>query len=1410
MGLNFRRFFEGAALIGASFIPGLGQTVRGILLATGLGRTAQGIEPEVEGVRVTPGAGALLQSANTLNHLKLIYGEARVSGAIAFLDTRNVRGMDDEDADNTGFSSTGDNARADMVICYALGNRIKRSGESGFAFVGNLFPGANPPPGFVNPEEAGILAIGDTFFDDRLVWTAKKRVFIGAVVVGFVQIGVDPLIDPLNEYLGTLSQEADPYLLDPNGNGQPLEDRWRWAHAESEWTVDHKGALVVYHVLGLRWNRNLLSAIPNVSAVLRGRRVRLLNPVEGALATWAWSTNPAECLMDYMLDEHSGAAALLDEIREPWFRTAARYCDDLVPDLDGTLNQRFTLNGAIDPGRGVKPNLADMLSTFGGILDWSMGRWYLRYLDPAAPAVMDLNESNIIGDWSFSIAPADEQANLVIAQYSEPTPFDSGLEADFGEPPVSPLREETEQVQFPSAHVENPYVAEDNGIELPRTIDLPLTRSPAEATRRASGVLLETRGDMTVALRAKEEAAQLALLDIVTITHPRPAFVGKRFSVRKIELNPDQTVSLGLRELAEGFTGIEPPSGPIELLGEPFEIIHVEGTSIRPPRVWITLPFARESDVVFAVVDAPSGNLVHIQDPQFPGAFGNMSYWAACYVSWLNEVWVCNNSGGIRRIYVFNATTLDHKRTLRYNTGDPLGEINGEIRDMEVHTSTGTVILGTADGVYKIDTVDDTVVGSDLDSAKNHLVFGNVSGVQNNVMDVVPITDSVWAAISLHDYVWYFNPGSMTEEVFPPFLDGPIGSLLKGDTGDLIPQADTVGGKIYMAPTVFHSLRWWEQGSAQSGLAGQGFVEKEGQFGFVERCATPDQGDLLALSTGSGNATTPTAPGALIVHRPGGGSVTYPLAFHPGRTAYVPEVNWVAVTDFWRSVALGGPYKVVQFIPIGAVPLDAPPGTPPFDPDDPEFEDPDAPPDPGPDDNVADPNEPNVQPVIAGSVYCVDSMGETSTDVFEGTVDTGWRVTLTSADFPAGTPGVDFQANQHPHEVVAFTAGADTETAIPVFVVPIPNPEEGKAYQGTVFKVSGRFVDTPPACGGPSDVADKVYDIYVRRHVQGFKPGPVSNKFAGTFEHPGPVGDTSFPPDPGVGAPTTSTSTAKCVSSVTGGVNDRSGTVRVYGEVRFREDDDGDNLPIEIYEMAEDDDPDVDSPVNDYRPPTVSGRVFITTPDVIKVTFQKLPDADVPTCGKTHPTEPNVIRDYYARHLTADGPGPWSTALRLTYRYPGPAGTIAPIGGGFAPVGLESAPTFVCSGAWGDNYPTTRRTFMRLTVNRDPDPNNPFRTFPIKLYIMAVGDDPDTDPTGTIAGGSGSYPVVSLTSNSQGDVFVGAVVYPTEFQPTAPACNAGSTLYQYELWARHESLTKGNSDWLGPVAIAFRLSQNPP
>lgn len=1404
MGFSFRRFFIGAATLAASFIPSAPAFLASALRIFGLGQLGGSIQPDAREPIRSKSQGTLIQSANTLNALPVIYSArgVRVAGKVVFLDTRNTRSDSTRGTDGT-------NALADVVIAFCLGNRTPVSGEEAALAVK---AGATESFGttYAAPDEAGIAGFGDIYFDDRLVYTAKKIVVLRAFrffVVGEGPLVADDLIVPIHLRHGLITQEADPYLVELNTilDGEPV-----WAHGDSEWTVDHRGAWVADITMGLWWDKNALTTIPLVTGVLKGRQVRSLLPLTG-LENWKPSSNPPECILDLLLDHRIGLGLTVDEVAEPWFRGTAEYCAAVVDNPDGSQGPRYLLDGVVETDRPIQENLSDMLSTFGGALDWSMGRFYTRHRDPNRPAVLDLNESNIIGEWSWDVAPPEEQANIIVAQYQEPTPYDSGLADDIklleGAPSTA-LREEVEQVQFPGLGVANSFVDEDRGIEIIRTIDLPMTRDAQIATRRATEEHVRARSDLIVSLKANEQAAILALFDRVTITHPRPGWIRKPFEVQRIELYPvsggDGNVGLVLREEAAGLG--PPGSEPVVLNGQPFEIIQVPSSETRPPRVWITLPFAREGFAMLAVIDLPDMTIEHVPDPIFPNNL-QQSYWAACHIPSRNEVWVANNQGG-KWINVFNATDKSWKYTRDMNT--LLG--GRTIWDMEYHAATDTVVLGTSNGVYKIALDTQVVLGGPMTASDLHsVIFGDPLGVQNTILEVVEISATLWAAISLHDYAWYFNPVDFTRDDTLAVLDGPIGGLVDPG-GDWLNQADVIGSRIYHAAAILSSVRSWEQGTATGfpvTASATGQLELAGQFNFVEHCPTFDQGDLLALSKGTGSQLVPGPSGSLVVHRPGGSSVEYGLGFHPGRNVYVPELNWVVVTSYWRSVAtalgIPGPPKLAQAIAIGSVPPNAPGGTPPFEPPDDEFEDPDAPPEPGPDDGVGDPNDPLVTPTISGSTYCADSMVQVATNTFQGSVDTGWKVTLEDADFPAGTEGVDFEAKDHPHEVVVFAAGADPNLATPLDVVPIPVPVEGGTHQRSVFLVSGTYTGSKPQCGGPSDTPDKSLDIYVRRHVQGFLPGPLSNKIAVTIKHPGPAGDTGLPPDTGVGAPSWSTSNPICRSDVSGSTDDRSGTVRVFGDLRAREHDNGDDMPIEVYEMELDDDPDVDTPIQSYRPPTsTTGVARVITEDVIGVAFQHVLDADVPTCGEPHPTEPDILRDYYARHRTSDGPGPWSVRLRLRYKYPGPAGEQDDQGGGWAPVALEVR-DIICQGS-GE----TITVYARIDVTKDIDPDNPFTNVPPKLYVMEVGDHPDTDQTADMPTGQAFLRNgISLRTSSLNDVMVGRPIYGSLAERQAAVCEAGSVLYTFDMYVRHESPTKGNSDWLGPVTLQYRLPTDP-
>ena len=127
------------------------------------------------------------------------------------------------------------------------------------------------------------------------------------------------------------------------------------------WTADHKqlGHAKIY--FKLKYNRNVWSAIPQVSAIIRGKKV--YDPRSGLTA---WADNVALCVADYCIS----ALGLKEPTGEmDWSGTitaAANICDEDVALKAGGTEKRYTCNGVLDTKDKTKANLSTLLTSMAG------------------------------------------------------------------------------------------------------------------------------------------------------------------------------------------------------------------------------------------------------------------------------------------------------------------------------------------------------------------------------------------------------------------------------------------------------------------------------------------------------------------------------------------------------------------------------------------------------------------------------------------------------------------------------------------------------------------------------------------------------------------------------------------------------------------------------------------------------------------------------------------------------------------------------------------------------------------------------------------------------------------------------------------------------------------------------------
>ncbi len=116
----------------------------------------------------------------------------------------------------------------------------------------------------------------------------------------------------------------------------------------------------------------------------------------------------------------------------------------------------------------------------------------------------------------------------------------------------------------------------DGGILLEKKFNFPTITSPFQAQEMAEVILRRSRSALSVSLTADATAMDLAIGDIVNITHATPAFSAKPFRVVGMTLQKSCTVALQLVEHQDSYytfgTQQNVPTIPDTTLPNPFSV----------------------------------------------------------------------------------------------------------------------------------------------------------------------------------------------------------------------------------------------------------------------------------------------------------------------------------------------------------------------------------------------------------------------------------------------------------------------------------------------------------------------------------------------------------------------------------------------------------------------------------------------------------------------------------------------------------------------------------------------------------------------------------------------------------------------------------------------------------------------
>ncbi|MDP6584020.1 MAG: phage tail protein [Anaerolineales bacterium] len=348
----------------------------------------------------------------------------------------------------------------------------------------------------------------------------------------------------------------------------------------SSWTSNHRLRGVSYLAFKFTWNQDIFSAIPNVKAIIKGRKV--YNPNldgtktggsgshrEDTVSTHEWSNNPAYCLLDYLRNARYGmgiANANFDDDYADW-QTAGDVCDTDVTAYTGTTIDIFDCNAVLDTKSKVIKNVKDLLSGCRGYLNYTGGKYKLL-IEGTGSASITLTEDNIIGGIGISSKDKNTRFNRVICTFVNPDKNYTSDEAQY--PPIDDSGEA-------SADQHANMKTADGGILLEGRFDLPTCTSPYQSMETAEVILRRSRSSLEVSLKADSTALDLAIGDIVNITHATPSFSAKAFRVMGMTINSDLTCDLQLVEHQDSYytwaTKTEVATIPTTTLPNPYSVV---------------------------------------------------------------------------------------------------------------------------------------------------------------------------------------------------------------------------------------------------------------------------------------------------------------------------------------------------------------------------------------------------------------------------------------------------------------------------------------------------------------------------------------------------------------------------------------------------------------------------------------------------------------------------------------------------------------------------------------------------------------------------------------------------------------------------------------------------------------------
>ena len=502
-------------------------------------------------------SAASLSAVTALSYVLAVAGSTLLAGAISGGGSGSTGAVRDEGVKTRVSPDPGNR----LPILYGE-QRMK-----GTVFMSELSPDRQTWATMVAIAEGTVDEIGETKWGDKLL------TFDGDVNTGLRNVtnaqGVN--VD------GTLAESDDSYndgrlkmRAYPNG-GRCAEMEAFGDSAENAWTRDglapDRRCPFAYWYLELEYNsEHGVTSLGNINMEVKGRKVRRLLD-DGTLTTDKfYSTNPAECIIDYLTDDVSGGRMSDQRLDLPSFVELRKFCDEDAEytDLNGNMNQakRYTCNGVINTNAAIDVNLQEMLICCQSVLSYTLGKFQI-IINKDKDVTRSFTDDTIVGTVNVVDSGFDALNNEVIMHFTSKN---------------NNWQEDQVDAVSPDS------VRNDNEPDLSVELPLAFTNNSIEAQRLAHIDLNQWRQNIIITFSTFISALELQAGDIIDVTHETTGFDKKKFRILQIEEAGSGPGSpLGLK-----ITALEYDEN-VYLINAPHEEDLAKNTNLPDPTIGVTI-----------------------------------------------------------------------------------------------------------------------------------------------------------------------------------------------------------------------------------------------------------------------------------------------------------------------------------------------------------------------------------------------------------------------------------------------------------------------------------------------------------------------------------------------------------------------------------------------------------------------------------------------------------------------------------------------------------------------------------------------------------------------------------------------------------------------------------------------------